>query len=202
MPAVVISSELPVATKGAIMNRYRQSVLMFGAFVLVVNILLSTCGGSCDKEASTATASTMSTSSPTTGTATSSPQTGRPTDASPGSGSPTGDTAALESETLGVTQAIQQRDRDRLQDVLGDQARERARDQDFQRLRDCVPDGATMTLLNRTVSITGDTATVTVTLQMPTFDGQTMTEDRVWTFQQQPNGTWKLTEFPDCPFQQ
>lgn len=51
---------------------------------------------------------------------------------------------------------------------------------------------------NREITIDGDTATVTVTLDV-TIDGETSQVDRVWTYER-VDGTWVLLEVPDCIF--
>jgi hypothetical protein len=108
-------------------------------------------------------------------------------------------TAAVDEFDSYVAQ-LQQRDRDRLRDLTGDQLRQRIRDQDLDRLASCVPAGATVTVVSRSVQVSGDTATVTATLKLTLADGTSSEAQHVVTFVRQADGTWKLSEIPSCPF--
>jgi hypothetical protein len=95
--------------------------------------------------------------------------------------------------------AIRDTQRDRLRDLTGEGLRDRARDQDFDRLMECVPDDAEIELISREVQVSGDTATVIVTFEI-TQDGEASEVERIWEFERADDGTWLLTEFPECPF--
>lgn len=135
-------------------------------------------------------------------TTTDTPAATSPAEASPtATASATGDDAAAVGEAADeVLSAIRDQDRDRIHDLTGDQLRQRIQDQDFDQLATCLPDGASIEMLSRTVETDGDSATVTVTLQV-TDDSGTSQVERVWEFERQDDGTWALTELPDCPFQ-
>jgi hypothetical protein len=110
------------------------------------------------------------------------------------------DESALNEAVDEVLAALQQRDRDRLRDLSGGQLRDQARDQDFERLLQCVPDDAEIDFISRDVEIDGSNATVTITFEV-TQDGETTEVERVWEFELSEDGsTWLLMEFPDCPF--
>ncbi len=96
---------------------------------------------------------------------------------------------------------MRSRDMTRLRDLMGDQLRQQMRDQDMQKLMDCIPAGTTVTLVNRSVAISGDTAKVTVTFSVSTAGGTPSTVQRVWEFARQSDGTWTLVSAPECPFQ-
>lgn len=96
-----------------------------------------------------------------------------------------------------VIAACSDRDRDRLRDTLdpdlGDQVRDRDRDRLF------ADDDVTFDLVSRTVEVDGDTATVTAVFDV-TDDGETTQVERVWVFERTDDGTWVLTDVPDCLF--
>jgi predicted lipid-binding transport protein (Tim44 family) len=110
-------------------------------------------------------------------------------------------TAQLNAAVDAILATLRDRDRDRLRGELGGQLRDRIRDQDLDRLMTCVPAGATFEVVDRQITISGDTATVTITFSV-TEDGKTTEVERVWTFTRQPDGTWLLSELPACPFSQ
>lgn len=103
------------------------------------------------------------------------------------------DVTALEvaADELAVVCADQ--DRDRLRDLSGDGTKNRVRDRDplFSSVDDLV-------VVDREVDVDGDTATVTVTLDV-TIDGETSQVKRVWTYEKVDN-VWVLSDVPDCLF--
>ncbi|RIK35164.1 MAG: hypothetical protein DCC58_20790 [Chloroflexi bacterium] len=162
-----------------------------GVILLIGSLALAACGGD-DDNGATATTVGQTQVAPTATTV----EQSVPTDATEA------DTGAVEEAVDAVVLVLQQRDRDRLRDLTGDQLRQRVRDQELDQLQTCIPEGATVEVLGRQVTIDGDTATVTVTLQLTSADGKTSTSERVWTFERQADGSWMLAELPDCPFQQ
>lgn len=105
--------------------------------------------------------------------------------------------AAVVEAVDDVSAACGQRDRERLQARSADPVRDRLRDRDRNMLFGPDED-ATLTLLSRTVSIDGDTATVTVVHEL-TIDGTTTEVERTWVFERTADGDWVLAELPDCP---
>lgn len=112
------------------------------------------------------------------------------------------DTTGLETAADEVFAAIQAHDRDRLRDATGDHDRQRIHDRDYDHLMECRPEGATMHVVDRTVTIQGDTATVVQTLELTTADGQVSTVERTLTFERSDDERWVLTALPECPFQE
>ena len=184
----------------------RTAKLMVTVLTIAVSIaILGACGASEATPTATTTgaaAGQPATSTPATGTTTRPAGTAAPTVTRPsGTAQPTDDSAAVSAAVDEVLVAIQERDRDRLHDLSGDQLRDRTRDADRDHVVNCLPEGASVQIVSRDVTITGDTATVTVTFEVTTADGATQTVERVWTFARQPDGTWRLAEMPECPFQ-
>lgn len=108
------------------------------------------------------------------------------------------DEAAIAAALDDITMACQDADRDRLRDHVADELHEPLRDRDRDQLFHTDTD-ATITLLSRTIEVDGDTATVT-TVHEVTIDGETTEVERTWEFERTDDGTWVLTELPDCPF--
>lgn len=111
---------------------------------------------------------------------------------------PAAPAAATEEATDAVDDvlaACQDRDRDRLRDRLDDELADEVRDRDRDRL--FAADDVTIELVSRTVEVDGDTATVTATFDV-TRDGETTQVERVWVLELADDGTWVLTEVPDC----
>jgi ketosteroid isomerase-like protein len=189
----------------------RTAKLMVTVLTIAVSIaILGACGASEATSTATTTGAApgqQATSTPATGTTappTATPPSGTaaPTVTSPsGTAQPTDDTAAVNAAVDDVLVAIRQHDRDRLHDLSGDRLRDRTHDADREHVVNCLPEGASVQIVSRDVTITGDTATVTVTFEVTTADGATQTVERVWTFARQPDGTWRLAELPECPFQ-
>jgi len=190
--------------------------LVIGISALVVALGIVGCGGSSATPTASSVSGSQATSPPTTIT-TPATQAAATTPAVSATGTVvTGTVASSSDQTALVTvsdafvQNLRDQSHDRLQDLTGDQQRlrdltsdqlqQQLTDQDLQRLTTCVPDGATVSVINRTVSVNGDTATVTVTLEMTAADGTKSTVDRVLQFVQQSDGTWKLNALPECPF--
>ncbi len=105
----------------------------------------------------------------------------------------TGEEAAVSAAVDDLAVACGAQDRDRLRDLSGDGVRDRVRDQDqlFTEVEE-------LTVIDREISITGDTATVTAMVEV-TVDGDTSQVERVWTFER-VDGVWLLSEVPDCLF--
>lgn len=93
-----------------------------------------------------------------------------------------------------VVIACQDQDRDRLRNALAEDAQDRIRDRDRLFAED-----ATIEVISRTVEVDGDTATVTVVLEV-TRDGEATEVERVWVLERTDDGTWLLTDVPDCLF--
>ena len=130
--------------------------------------------------------------------------TASPTEPGSGAGEPTASAdnqAAVEETADELLLAMQDRDHDRMRDFSGDRLKERSHDQDFEHLATCMPEGASIQVVDRTVDIDNGTATVTQTLELTTADGTTTEAERVWTFERADDGTWVLSEMPECPFQ-
>lgn len=89
-----------------------------------------------------------------------------------------------------------------MRDLTGDQLRQRLQDRDLDRLTSCIPDGATVTVTDRQVSVSDGTATVTATLRITLADGTVQTVQHVVKFTQDASGVWRLAEIPACPLQQ
>lgn len=104
-----------------------------------------------------------------------------------------GDEAALETVSDEVVMACGDQDRDRLRDMSGDGIRDRIRDRDP--LFSAVDE---LTVTDRVISIDGDAATVTVTLDV-TIGGETTEVERVWSYEN-VDGIWVLSDVPDCLF--
>lgn len=118
-------------------------------------------------------------------------------------GVPVGDATA-------TTQRDRDRDRDRIHDAVADildacgerdrdRLQDHATDQDRDRLRDgtcaAVPDGAEVSVVTEDIEADGDTATVTLRLQMRERDGATYERGDTWRFRWS-NGGWLLSELP------
>lgn len=117
----------------------------------------------------------------------------------------TGTEQTSEAEQAEISEALDEvvaacgdRDRDRLQDRLADDLHDQVRDRDRDRL--FAAEGTTIELLSRTVEIDGDTATVTTVIAV-TRDDETSEVERTWVFERTEDGTWVLTEVPDCLFE-
>ena len=122
----------------------------------------------------------------------------KPVDASTDNGADGTETAtgetALSDAADELAVACGGQDRDRLRDLSGAGIRDRIRDRDS--LFSAVDD---LTVADRQIDIDGDSATVTVTLDV-TIDGETSQVDRVWTYER-VDGEWFLSDVPDCLFQ-
>lgn len=103
------------------------------------------------------------------------------------------DEVALSDSADELVAACGAQDRDRLRDLGGAGVRDRIRDRDP--LFSAVDE---LTTVDRRIDIDGDTATVTVTLDV-TIDGATSEVDRVWTYER-VDGEWVLSDVPDCLF--
>lgn len=105
-----------------------------------------------------------------------------------------GDDAALVAATDDLVATCKDRDHARLRDLSGAGIQDRIRDQDNV-FNDDVDD---VVILDRQVTIDGDTATVTVTLEVA-INGETREIERVWEYQR-VDDTWVLSAVPDCIF--
>lgn len=179
--------------------------ILASAFIL--GLLLAACGDD-DSEHPTATAGTGGVATATAQLDDTVTEASNSTATQPVTGNtspaPTSDDqiTAVERAADQVMQAIRDRDRDHLHDMTGHHLRDRMHDQDFDQMMQCIPDGATVDVLARVVEIDNGTATVTHTMQLTTADGQVTEIERTWIFEQADDGTWLLSERPDCPFQQ
>ena len=111
---------------------------------------------------------------------------------------PSSDTAddeeALASAVDELVAVCEDQDHARLRDLSGPGVQDRIRDQDNVFNEDL----ENITVLDREVSIDGDSATVTVTLEI-TLDGETSEAERVWEFEK-VDDVWVLSAVPDCTF--
>jgi inhibitor of cysteine peptidase len=104
-----------------------------------------------------------------------------------------------------VSDAIRDRDQDRLRDYSGDQLRLRTQDQDRLHAATCIPSGASVTLLGTTATVTGATAEVQAGFRVdppgggPGAGGQ-FEHTRTWSFRWQIDGGWQLDSLPLCPY--
>ena len=140
------------------------------AVAAVLALIAAACGDSDDDAAST----TAETSEPSSDTA--------------------DDEEALASAVDELVAVCEDQDHARLRDLIGPGAQDRIRDQDNVFNEDV----ENITVLDREVSIDGDSATVTVTLEI-TLDGETSEAERVWEFEK-VDDVWVLSAVPDCTF--
>ena len=181
--------------------------LLAGILIASLVLALVACGG--DNDAATSTpaeraAPTATSVAPTTtspGAVAMTPTATPSTSSSAGSTPASNDTAAIEAAARQMFDAIQRHDRDRLHDMTGGHLREHLQERDMDHLASCIPEGTTADIVNQRVAVAGDTATVTVTLQLTAADGTKSTIDRTFTFTRDATGVWQLSEMPDCPFQ-
>lgn len=115
--------------------------------------------------------------------------------------SPDSSDSALDDALDEYIDALGDRARDRIRDLMHGQLRERLRDHDFDRFHSCIPEGATVRMVARSVSVTDDTRTVTMTMEITMPDGTTSEVEHVVTFTRDEDGHWRLSELPDCPLQ-
>lgn len=127
------------------------------------------------------------------------PTTPTPKPANSPTPSPTPLMAGANQQLLDFLQALRQRDRDRLRDLIADRVRQQVNDQQIQQLADCVPQGATVSIVDQDIKVEGNNATVDVVLQMESDSG-TQRADLQLKFEL-TDGAFRLTEVPDCPFQ-
>ena len=105
-----------------------------------------------------------------------------------------GDEAALVAATDDLVATCNDRDHARLRDLSGAGIQDRIRDQDNVFNND-VDDIA---VVDRRVTISGDTALVAVTLEI-VINGETREIERVWKYQR-IDDAWVLSAVPDCIF--
>ncbi len=111
-----------------------------------------------------------------------------------GSDSATVDETALLNAVDELVAACNDRDHGRLQDLAGVGTQDRIRGQDNM-FNDDVEN---VTVLDREVSIDGDSGVVKVMLEV-TIDGETSEAERVWEYEK-VDGVWVLSAVPDCTF--
>lgn len=167
-----------------------RRLLWLPAVLFTLALLAAACGG--DDTADTTTSTETTASDATTSTDSSDDSSDDDSDDS-GSDESSDDEAALEAAADELVVVCADQDRDRLRDLSGDGTKDRVRDRDP--LFSVVDD---LSVVDRVVSIDGDTATVTVTLEV-TIDGEATQVDRVWTYGK-VDGTWVLADVPDCLF--
>lgn len=175
---------------------------MAGILVASLVLVLAACGGDNSEPTTTPAAGVAPTVTTLVSTATSpgAVATTPPAATSQAGSTPVAsDTAAIEATTLQIFDAIRQHDRDRLHDITGDHLRENLREQDMDHLASCIPEGTTISVVDQKVEVAGDTATVTITLELTTADGTKTTVDRTWSFEKDADGVWRLSELPECP---
>ncbi len=108
--------------------------------------------------------------------------------------------APVQAAADAVFAALRDRDQLRLRDLTGDQLRSRLRDQDFAQLATCVPAGAQLQVQSREVVANADQAQVRLRIQVTHTSGAAYTIERMWEFQQQTAGQWRLSATPACPW--
>lgn len=172
---------------------------------LMVAVLIAACGATGATSTPT-TGSAAQVSPPPTATTAPSPAVTTPVDGSvatptAGTATPSAEQEALARLSDEVLQAMRHHDRDHMRTLMGAQMRQHMHDRDMHRLQTCLPAGASVTVVDRTVDIGDDTATVTMTIELTAADGTKSTVTRVMEFARQPDGTWALSSVPACPFQ-
>ncbi len=95
---------------------------------------------------------------------------------------------------------IRQRQRDRLRDLLGEELRQRVEEADLERLANCIPEGAVVQVASKELKVSADTATVKWTFLVTKADGSSDEVKRTWKFERRADGTWALSELPECPY--
>lgn len=138
-----------------------RRLLWLPAVLFTLALLAAACGG--DDTADTTTSTETTASDATTSTDSSDDSSDDDSDDS-GSDESSDDEAALEAAADELVVVCADQDRDRLRDLSGDGTKDRVRDRDP--LFSVVDD---LSVVDRVVSIDGDTATVTVTLRSPSM---------------------------------
>ncbi len=124
--------------------------------------------------------------------------TGRPTtDTASGTGTTVPD--QLSAAVDDFVAALSAHDRDRLHDAAGGALQQRLQDRDYDRLLGCTSSDETIEVTSYDVTLEGTQATVRVVLQVSESDHTPREVERVWQFEQAPDGTWGLATLPDCP---
>ena len=108
--------------------------------------------------------------------------------------------APVQATADAVLAALRDRDQTRLRDMTGDELRTRLRDQDMQQLATCVPAGAQLQVQSREVVVNADQAQVRLRIQITPPNGAAYSIERMWEFQQQTAGQWRLSATPACPW--
>jgi hypothetical protein len=111
----------------------------------------------------------------------------------------------LSGEESEVNEAVQEvflsvrlRSSDRLRELLGPSLRDSVTGQELEEAIACVPRSAGLDIARRAFQLSGDTATATITFSVT--EGDQATEvDRIWQFERDDDGTWKLSALPECP---
>lgn len=99
-----------------------------------------------------------------------------------------------------VSDAIRDRDHDRIRDQSGDQLMLRTQDQDRLHVATCVPAGGGFALLSTTPTVEGATARVEARFRVDQPAGGQFEHTRTWSFRWQLDGGWALDELPLCPY--
>ncbi len=171
------------------MKKSRLGVLV--ATVLAVTLSTAACGGSdtASNPVGDATSVTTITDGPTTDATT--------TDTPSGTGTAVPD--QLSAAVDDFVAALGARDRDRLRDAASGTLQQRLQDRDYDRLLGCVSSDETIEVTSYDVTLEGTQATVRVVLMVSESDHTPREVERVWQFEQAPDGTWALATLPDCP---
>jgi hypothetical protein len=86
-----------------------------------------------------------------------------------------------------------------LGDYLGAGLAEQVDEGDLDGLAGCIPEGVTLSVLDRTLEVVGNDASATLEFELTTADGQTSDAIGVWNFERGDAGTWLLKDLPPCP---
>jgi glutathione synthase/RimK-type ligase-like ATP-grasp enzyme len=109
------------------------------------------------------------------------------------------DDAAIKGAVATVAAAIQERSADQIRVLLTADAAAKLKDADLQRAASCIPEGDTMQVQSQTIKPVRDGAQVDVSFAI-SRKGTPRDIKRTWRFQRQADGSWLLSERPECPF--
>ncbi len=187
--------------------RYLLSVIMS---VILVTVLLSACSstGTNSTTASTSvseTATALTTAASQNATevsteastvlATVASVVGSSTQSSP----VTAAQARVDSALQNVLQAMQGHDLSQLQKLMGSSMGSATMMQNAQQLMTCIRSGNNIALVDHSVTVNGNTATVNMTLKVTDANGATTTVQRQMQFNRQSDGSWAVSSLPECP---
>lgn len=109
------------------------------------------------------------------------------------------ETDKIEASVRALLEAVQQRDAERIRDLLSDSLRQLAPDEQAEMLVDCVPEGTAVQPIGADIVAFGETATATLNLRA-TRGTKVAEVEWLWEFERQEDGSWALNHLPECPF--